>query len=182
VRRVIIDNNGIDPFVDQPSAYEAALAAIERGDLEVWYVHTTLTEVENTPDKDRRDRLLLVLTGLGKPVASYGFVFNQSRFDQAAITDEAGAAELEALAGGNLAHENNRRDALVANTAKANGWAVLTNETKGLRNRAQARGIEVLTTSDLFAEIGFLSPAPTSDEGLLRPGSAGERVVAARRP
>jgi hypothetical protein len=37
VLEVIIDNNGIDPFVDIPGAYEAVLAAIERGDLKIWY-------------------------------------------------------------------------------------------------------------------------------------------------
>jgi hypothetical protein len=57
-------------------------------------LHTTLTEVANAPDKDRRDRLRLALTGLGKPVPSYGFVFDASWFDQAA-SDEAGSADLD---------------------------------------------------------------------------------------
>jgi hypothetical protein len=154
VRSVIIDNNGLDPLVDLPGAYEAAYAAIDRGDLEIRYVHTTLTEAADTPDKDRRDQLLLVLVNLAKPAPSYGFVLGESRLDHAALTDDAGAADLEALASGNLDHENNRRDALVANTAKVNGWAVVTNESR-LRKRATALGVEVLRTEALLREIGF---------------------------
>jgi hypothetical protein len=160
VREVIIDNNGIDPFVDITGAYEAALAAIDRGDLKIWYVHTTLSEAAATRDEDRRTRLLLALTGLGQRVASYGFVFDESRLDQMAFTDDAGDADLEALASGDLNHDQNRRDALVANTAKAHGWAILTNETKRLPNRARAHGVAVLTNDELFAEIGF-APAAT---------------------
>lgn len=155
MREVVIDNNGIDPFVDIPGAYEAARDAIERGDLKIWYVHTTKTEAENTTNEERRDRLLLALAGLGNLVLSYGFILDESRLGQAALTEEAGVADLDALASGHLYHKQNRRDALVANTAKANGWAVLTNETKRLRNRAKALGIEVLSTDELFAEIGF---------------------------
>jgi hypothetical protein len=154
VRNVIIDNNGLDPFVDLPGAYEAARVAVERGEMEMWYVHTTLTEAADTPDKDRRDRLLLVLVNLARPAPSYGFVFNESRLDHAALTDEAGAVDLESLASGNLNHENNRRDALVANTAKVNGWAVVSNESR-LRKRATALGVEVLSTEGLLSEIGF---------------------------
>jgi hypothetical protein len=154
VRRVVIDNNGIDPFVDLPGAYEAARAAIDQGNLEIRYIHTTLTEAANIPDADRRDRVLLFLACLGRCAPSYGIVLDESRFDQAAFADEAGAADLEALASGNLGHENNRRDALVSNTAKANGWAVVTNESR-LRKRATALGVEVLSTEALLREIGF---------------------------
>ena len=66
---VIIDNNGIDPLVDIPGA-EAALAAIDGGDLKIWYVHTTLSEAAATRDEERRTRLLLALAGLGKLVQS----------------------------------------------------------------------------------------------------------------
>jgi predicted nucleic acid-binding protein len=156
VRRVVIDNNGIDPIADIPGAYAAVRAAIDRGDLEILYVHTTLTEVANTPDKDRRDQLRLTLVNLGKPVTSYGFVFDESLLGQAAPTDEPGAADLEALASDHLDHQNNRRDALVANTAKANGWAVVTNESR-LRKRAAALGVEALRTEALLAEIGFVT-------------------------
>jgi hypothetical protein len=116
-----------------------------------------MTEAANIPDADRRDRVLLALADLGKLAPSYGFVFNESRFDQAAFNDEAGVADLKALASDNLDHENNRREALVANTAKANGWAVVTRE-KRLRNRARALGIEVLSIDDLLAEIVSVPP------------------------
>jgi predicted nucleic acid-binding protein len=158
VRELLIDNNGLDPFVDIPEAYEAALAAIERGDLKVWYVHTTLSEAAAVCNADRRTRLLLVLTDLGNRISTYGFLFNESRLDQAGFTDEAGTADLEGLASGHLDHPQNRRDALLANTAKINGWAILTND-KRLTKRAKERDVEVLTTDDLFGEIGFTPPA-----------------------
>ena len=37
----------------------SALAAIEGGDLKIWYVHTTLSEASATRDEERRTRLLL---------------------------------------------------------------------------------------------------------------------------
>jgi hypothetical protein len=46
----------------------SALAAIEGGDLKIWYVHTTLSEAAATRDEERRTRLLLALAGLGKLV------------------------------------------------------------------------------------------------------------------
>jgi hypothetical protein len=160
VREVVIDSNGLDPFLDIPGAYEAAMAAIEWGDLKIWFVHITLSEAAAVSDVNRRTRLLLALTDLGKRVHTYGFVTDESRFDQAAFTDEAGADDLSKLASGHLDHHQNRRDALVANTAKVNGWAVLTNDMR-LTKRAGELGIEVLTTDDLFAEIGF-APAATN--------------------
>jgi hypothetical protein len=161
VREVIIDSNGLDPFVDIPGAYEAALAAIKRDELRVRYVYTTLSEAAAARDLDRRTRLLLVLTDLGKRAAAYGFVFREFRFDQAGFTDELGSDDLTMLASGHLDHDQNRRDALLANTAKVNGWAVLTNDMR-LTKRAQDLGVEVLTTDDLFAEIGFTPPAASS--------------------
>jgi hypothetical protein len=155
VREVIIDNNAIDPFADVPGAHEAAQDAIKRGDLRICYVYTTLNEAAATPDLDRRTRKLLVLIGLGNLVPASGFLFNEFRFDQTAFSDEAGAAALDALASGNPNNENHRRDALAAETAHVNGWALLTNEKRRLRNRAAELGIEVLTTDELFAEIGF---------------------------
>jgi hypothetical protein len=155
VRQVVIDNNSVDRFVDDPAAYEFARAAVESDELRIWYVHTTLEEVARTPDEERRFRLLHALTALGKPVVSYGFVLGESRLDMAALTDDAGAEALAALASGNLSHDNNRRDALVASTAQANGWAVLTEEAKRLRNRARALNIEVLNV-ELLADLGMV--------------------------
>jgi hypothetical protein len=139
------------PFVDRPGAYEAAQAAIERGDLEIFYVHTTLEEAAATPDLERRVRLLLVLITLGKLVLSSGILADISRFDQAGFTDDAGAATLDALGSKNLAKHG--WDALAASTALNSGWALVTNETKRLPNRAREQGIEVLNTDDLLREI-----------------------------
>jgi rRNA-processing protein FCF1 len=72
---------------------------------------------------------------------------------EAALTDE-GWRRRPLQAGQRAHHYQNRRDALVANTAKINGWAVLTNDMR-LTKRARDFGVEVLNTDDLFAEIGF---------------------------
>jgi len=159
VLEVVIDNCAIDPFVNIPGAYEAGLAAIERGNLKIWYVHTTLTEAATTEELDHRTRKLLVLIGLGKLVASSGLILDESRLDHAAPSDDAGAAALKALASKNLSNENHRRDALAAETARVNGWTLLTNEKRRLPNQARALGVEVLSTDELFAEIGFSRPA-----------------------
>jgi hypothetical protein len=162
VLEVIIDNNAIDPLVDIPGAYEAARDSIQRGDLRISYVYTTLNEAAATPDLDRRTRKLLVLIGAGNLVPASGVLFNEFRFDQTAYSDDAGAAALDALASGDLNNENHRRDALAAETAHVNGWALLTNEKRRLRNRATELGIEVLSTDELFAEIGFAPAAATT--------------------
>ena len=50
VLEVSIDNNGIDPLVDIPGAYEAALSRDRGGDLKIWYVHMTLSAAAATRD------------------------------------------------------------------------------------------------------------------------------------
>jgi hypothetical protein len=92
VTQRVVDNDALDPFVDRPGAYKAAQAAIERGDLEVFYVHTTLEEAaadrrpgaESTAAPGPHDR--------GKLVLSSGILIDISRFDHARFTDDAGAA------------------------------------------------------------------------------------------
>jgi hypothetical protein len=100
---------------------------------------------------ERRVRLLLVLMTVGKLVLSSGILIDISRFDHAWFTDDAGAATLDALECKNLA--KNGWNALAASTALNNGWALVTNETRRLPNRARKQGIEVLTTDDLLREI-----------------------------
>ncbi|MGP4090103.1 hypothetical protein [Streptomyces sp. KR55] len=55
------------------------------------------------------------------------------------------------------------RDALIASTARFEQCALVTNEHR-LAKRSRERGLEVLTSAELFAEIGFTYPqlAPTS--------------------
>jgi hypothetical protein len=56
-----------------------ALAAIERGGLKIWFVHITMSEAAAVSDVDRRTRLLLALTDLGRRVHTYGLVTDESR-------------------------------------------------------------------------------------------------------
>ncbi len=155
VRKIIIDNCALDPFVDTPGAHEAALAAIERGDLEIWYVHTTLDEAAATGDLDRRVQLLIVLVHLGRLIPSDGFIFNQSRFDVAAFGSDDDS--LAKFGSDNLSKHG--RDALAAATARGSGWALVTHDRR-LTNQAKESGVEVLTTQDLLAELGFTPSTP----------------------
>jgi hypothetical protein len=152
MRRVVIDNCALDPFVDRPGAYEVVRDAIDRGDLEILYVHSTLEEAASTPDPERRIRLLLVLAGFGRLIESHGFVIGESRLDLAMLSDDAGAAVLEALASRNLTKHG--RDALAAASAQGNGCGILTEDVR-LTRRARELGIEVLSPDDLLAEFGF---------------------------
>ncbi|WP_420032207.1 PIN domain-containing protein [Streptomyces sp. cg28] len=155
MRRVVFDSNAIDPIVDTPGAYQALRGAVDRGELEVLYTHITIDELSAIPDLERRRRLLTSMTGLGQPVPTGVFVLDHSRLDHARLGDEAAAAALENLRSGSLKNTN---DGIIASTARYEGCALVTNEARRLPNRSREEGIEVLSTSDLLAEFGFVLP------------------------
>jgi hypothetical protein len=152
MRRVVIDNCSLHPFVQVPGAYEAARRAIDSGRLEILYTHVTLEEATATPDPELRDSLVHVLTTLGSLVPTGAFIVNLSRVGQARVTDECGTAAVEALRSNAARHSI---DALVAITAQFEGCALLTEEKKRLPRRARDEGIEVLDCQQLFTEIRF---------------------------
>lgn len=149
MRRVVVDANAIDPIVDLPGAYEAVRSAIDQGQLEMLFTHVTIDELAATANEDRRSRLLLMLTDLGHLVPTGAFVVGFSRIDFARLTPDSEA--LEAFRSGSIDHT---RDALIAATAQFEKCALVTFD-KRLTNRARDRGVEVITPTELFAEVGF---------------------------
>jgi hypothetical protein len=154
VRRVVVDSNAIDPLIEIPGASEVMLSAVDEGQLEVLYTHVTIDEIAATPDLERRSRLLLALVGLGRLIPTGAFILGFSRLGWARLggDDEA----LEEFRSGNIDHT---RDALIAVTAQYEGCELVTNERR-LTNRATARGVAVITTEELLADLGFQGRQP----------------------
>jgi hypothetical protein len=150
--RVVLDSNAVDPLIDLPGAAEVVREAIERGELEVLYTHVNVDEVAKTGDLDRRQRPLLTLAEFGKLVPTGGFVLGVSRLDHGRLMDEADVPAFTALTSGNA--EKHSRDALIASTARLEGCVLVTNETR-LTARARDGGIEVLSSAELLARLGY---------------------------
>lgn len=90
--------------------------------------HVQMDEINETKDTERRARLLLMLASLNcKLLLTQTFVFDVSRYDFARWSDgelfASLKAELDSLNGNK---KNNARDALIAETAIANGCTLLT--------------------------------------------------------
>jgi hypothetical protein len=150
MRRVVLDSNAVDPLIDLSGAYEAVQAAVDDGRLEVLYTHVTIEELAATHDPDRRSRLLLAVIGLGRLVPTGAFVLNVSRLGLARLSDDVEA--VEGLRSNNVAHT---RDALIAVTAAYENCVLVTNEVRRLPARAREQGIEVITSAELLAWVGF---------------------------
>ena len=91
--------------------------------------------------------LLTIAASMARLVPTGAFVTEFSRVDFARLFDDVEAFEAFRL--GNVKHT---RDALVAATAAYEGAAVVTDDV-GLRNRATARGLRVLSSAELVAEV-----------------------------
>jgi hypothetical protein len=154
MRRLVLDSNAVDPLIDLPGAYEAVRAAVDGGRLDMLYTHVTIDELAATRDPDRRSRLLSTVRDLGRLVPTGAFALGVSRLDLARLSDDVEAVEV--LRSGNVAHT---RDALIAITAAIEDCALVTNEVRRLPARARERGIEVMTSADLLAWVGFETAA-----------------------
>lgn len=152
MRRVVLDSDGVDPIADIPGAYEAVRSAVESGQLELLYPHITQDQVADTPNEEKRARLLRVLD-LGQLVPSGGFAFGVSKFDQARFGP--GQEELDEVTPGT--DVRGVKDALIAVTAEYEQCALVTYDTR-LTSRARRRGIEVLEPRKLLAELGLVVP------------------------
>lgn len=150
MRRVLLDSNALDPLLTKSGAFEALHQAVSSASLEVLYTHITVDEIAATPDLKTRQWLLNLLVFLGRPILTSGAVANFSRanFCRAMSADDD---TFEPLRSGNIKHS---RDALIAHTALNEGCALISNE-KRLAARARDQGVEVLTTAELLAELGF---------------------------
>jgi hypothetical protein len=150
MRRVVLDSNAVDPLIDLPGAYEAVQAAVDGGRLDVLYTHVTVDELAATRDPDRRSRLLSTVRTLGRLVPTGAFALDVSRLGLARLSDDVEA--VETLRSNNVAHT---RDALIAVTAASENCALVTNEVRRLPARAREQGIEVITSAELLAWVGF---------------------------
>lgn len=157
MRRVVFDSNAVDPLADRTGAFEVVEAAVQRGALEVLYTHVTIDELVEIPDLDRRATLVLLLAAVGRLVPTGTAAVGFSRANFCRVGAEEDEDVMTALRSGNIEHT---RDALIASTAIYENCALVTNEHR-LTNRSRERGIEVLSSNDLFKELGFtLTTAP----------------------
>lgn len=149
MRRVVVDSNAMDPLMDLLGAYEAVRAAVDQDDLEIMFTHVTVEELAAIPDYERRCRLLIFLIDLGRLVPTGAFILGASRLDFGCLGDDEESVQV--LIGQGQAH---LRDALIGATALMDDCALVTYDSR-LTARARDRGVEVLTTDELLAELGF---------------------------
>lgn len=159
MRRVLLDSNALDPLMTLPRAYEALRAAIDSGELAIIFTHITVNEMAAIPDLEKRQHLLVLLIDLGHMIPTAGACADFSRANFCRVMDRADLA-FEMLRSSNVDHS---RDALIAHTALVEECALATNE-KRLAAGARALGVEVLTTLDLLAVLGFV-PKPSATSG-----------------
>jgi hypothetical protein len=145
-------------LIDVPAAYEALESAVNSGSLKILYTHVNIDELAETPDLGRRCHLLVVLASLGQLVPTGATALDFSRLNFCRFGDDEDV--FEAMRSGSIAHT---RDALIASTALFEKCALVTNEHR-LAKRSRERGVEVLTSSDLFAEFGFTYPVPAQTQ------------------
>jgi len=150
MRRVLLDSNALDPLLTKFGAFEALDQAVSSASLEVLYTHITVDEIAATPNLETRQWLLNLLVFLGRPILTSGALadFSRANFCRVMAADDD---TFEPLRSGNIKHS---RDALIAYTALNEGCALITNE-KRLAARAKDQGVEVLTTTELLAGLGF---------------------------
>jgi hypothetical protein len=158
MRRVLLDSNALDPMLNVSGAYEALEDAVSSARLEVFYTHVTVDEIAVTPDPEKRKWLLNLLVFLGRPVYTSVTICDVSRLNFCRLSDDDDI--FEPLRSGSVKHS---RDAVIAHTALTERCALITNE-KRLAARTRDQGVEVLTTSELLAEFGFVLAASTDAE------------------
>jgi predicted nucleic acid-binding protein len=145
--RVLLDTNAVDPLVDQLGALEAVEAAVARGTLTVLLSLTSVEELSETRDEERRLRLLTISTRV--PVVAEGaFIVGRARVDQARLGDPDLFDKLQA---GNPKHTE---DALIVMAAFYEDATLVTNEIR-LPKKAIQAGVDCMTTAELLDYVGF---------------------------
>ncbi|KPI19734.1 hypothetical protein OV450_7837 [Actinobacteria bacterium OV450] len=150
MHRYVFDSNAVDPIADRPGAYELVRAAVDEERIEILFPHLALDELAQTDDLERRQLLLVVLVSLGRLVFSGGFVFDQSRFDQARLGGEA--VTFDTLKSGK---DRNTRDALIGVTAEFEQCTLVT-EDGVLTQNARGRGLAVVAPLAFLTRLGFI--------------------------
>jgi hypothetical protein len=163
MRRVFLDSNALDPLMVLFGAFEALRTAVSSGEIEILFTHVTVDEMAAIPELERRQRLLIFLIALGRMIDTSSACLDVSRLDFCRLSDDGDV--FEALRSNKISHS---RDALIAHTALAEHCVLVTNE-KRLTARSRDQGIEVLTTFDLLAIVGYIAQIePESGNGRAR--------------
>jgi rRNA-processing protein FCF1 len=89
-------------------------------------------------------------------VPTGAFILGGSRLDFGRLRDDTESLAVQSSGGA-----GHSRDTLIASVALVDGCALVTHDDR-LTARARERGIEVLTTSALLAEFGFIPVIPVS--------------------
>ena len=147
MRRVLLDSNAMDLLADLPGAIDTVRAAIRSRTIELLHTHVTRDELAKIPDPDRRARLLEVVAELSNATPTGAFILGHSRLGQARLNNDKHTVHV--LRSHSVKHSP---DALIAITAKVDRCALITNDRR-LTNRARECGIEVLTPSELLADL-----------------------------
>ncbi|WP_051871566.1 PIN domain-containing protein [Streptomyces sclerotialus] len=153
MRRYVFDSNAVDPIADLPGAYEVVRAAVDEKHIEILFPHITLDELSQVKELERRQLLLVVLVSLARLVFSGGFVLDQSRLDQARLSEDT--VTFDVLKSGK---DRNTRDALIGVTAEFEQCTLVTRDDELSRN-AHANGGDVVAPLDFLAQLGFADSA-----------------------
>lgn len=139
----VIDNCSLGKILEG-DRLERWKAASTEGRLAIIGTHIVIDEASQTPDLEVRGELLRVVDELcERLVVTDGFVFDVSRFDQAAFASNDTA--IPAYGRGKPKHV---KDSLICATAESRGCLVLSEDGE-MRKRARSRGLRVVTAAEL---------------------------------
>ena len=149
MKRIALDSNIVDCFVDVPGLLERAEAAHRRGELVFVMTHVQRDEFEQTPNLERRRLLLAAFDRLPKVVLpTRGSVWGESKWAEAGWGDGAeSGVRLGQIAGGG---DHPMRDRLIGTTAAADADVLVTNDPKLLKRMTRAGAACAVWTPDQF--------------------------------
>jgi predicted nucleic acid-binding protein len=142
--RALLDSNALDPLLADTDGYSSIIDARAAGVVELLMTHVTLDEVNAIPDADGRGRLVLMFVSVARLVPSSSFVVGVSRLDQTRLSEDSSG--LDPMMLGNSHHS---RDAVIGETARSLGCALVTGDRR-LTHRAARLGVEVLDLQSLI--------------------------------
>jgi predicted nucleic acid-binding protein len=121
--KCVVDTNIINRLIDGSLSTEDIPA-----DAELVATHVQIDELNKTRDEERRARLFLrFATTVDSVIPAESFVLDVSRLDYSKLGDGGLYGELRAeLDSLNKGKANNAQDALIAEVAITNGYALLT--------------------------------------------------------
>ena len=161
----MFDSNVFDVLVDRTEVGSKVHSAVSEGRIEVISTHVQRDELSATPDPAKRARLLEIFADLVREVPAGSFVIGESRLDQARIDGPTvGTGEFDSVLRTSGSDRpdgtpNHTRDALIVDTAKAEGAILVSAEvnTSGapgrILKRAHAVGVQTMTPDEFAASL-----------------------------